>query len=82
MANEVVLDVAEGIGACAADVVDLVEEPGLDPQTFFFLPVTECGCTLHGLQRQVFRASREMTPPQGALDVTEQAVGESRGQFT
>lgn len=31
MANEVVLDVAEGIGAFVSDLVDLVEETGLDP---------------------------------------------------
>lgn len=33
MANKAVLDVAEGVGALAADLIDYVEDAGLDPQT-------------------------------------------------
>lgn len=66
MANEVVLDVAEGIGAFVSDLVDLVEETGLDPQSRL------SAGALNGLQRRFLGV--EDGTAQRALDVAEQAV--------
>jgi hypothetical protein len=66
MANELVFDVTERVGALAADVIDLVEEAGLDPQTSVGVGA------FNGPQRR-FRAIEHDTA-QGAFDVAEQAV--------
>ena len=66
MANEVVLDVAEGIGAFAADVVDFVEDARFDMQS------GSSAGTLNGRQRGFMRVEDDTS--QSALDVAEQAV--------
>ena len=66
MSNEVVLDIAEGIGAFAADVVDLVEDTRFDIESG-----SRVGA-LNGLQRSFMRVEDDAT--QSALDVAEQAV--------
>ena len=66
MANEVVLDVTEGIGTFATDVVDLVEDTRFDLQS------GSSAGALNGLQRGFMRV--EDDPSQSALNVAEQAV--------
>ena len=66
MANEVVLDVAEGIGTFAADVVDLVEDTRFDMQSCSSAGALNC------LQRGFMRVEDDTL--QSALDVAEQAV--------
>ena len=66
MADEFVLDVAEGVGAFAADVIDLVEEARRDTQTGFGAGPS------NGLQRRFMRVEDDTA--QRALDMAEQAV--------
>ena len=66
MTNEVVFDVAESVRALAADVINLVEDAGLDPQAGL------SAGAFNGLQRRFMRVEDDTA--QGALDVAEQAV--------